>query len=49
MHNIRVDITNDPGSRHRQQTVISANAVFCHRIFLLLIYIQSLQLLAVLV
>ena len=37
MHNIRVDITNDPGSRHRQQTVISANAVFCHRIFLLLL------------
>ena len=49
MHNIRVDITNDPGPRHRQQTVISANAVFCHRIFLLLISIQSLQLLADLV
>lgn len=49
MHNIRAYIANDPGSRHRQQTVISANAVFCHRIFLLLISIQSLQLLADLV
>ena len=46
MHNIRVYITNDPRSSHRQQTVISANAVFCHRIFLLLISIQSLQSLA---
>ena len=30
-------------AQHKQQTVISANAVFCHRIFLLLISIQSLH------